>query len=236
MWCGLAVVVALAGCGRRDFDALTGRDAGIEIDAPSCPHSFCDDFDRITPASAGWNGMSNTGNGTLTLAGGVLVVTIPTNGDSAFLTALLPVATASVRIAFRISYTSAMNAGEIDLVQLRWDTPTPGCSLEGVFLVHDSTGPFDLQETYSGCGTGNVDTPLVDLSNTGFHDVVMTITLGPLGTAHIRVVIDHGPPTDVVAAHPIPSSSSSLNIGAGAVYNVTSAWDIRYDDLTIDVL
>ncbi len=234
----------LASCGRQNFDPLRDGDvdapdtsdaSDASADASPACTTFCDNFDRTTPPQTGWDTRTNTGASTVGIASGQLQITLPATGDGAFLVKALPAATTQVRIAFKISYGSTTpGIAEIDLVQLRWEIPAGGCSSEGFYLVRNSTGPFDLQQTYAGCGA-NVDTALVDLANSGLHVVVMTITLGPLNTAKIEVAIDGGAPTTVMAAHAIPSSSMSLGVGAGAVRDVTTPWEIRYDDLSVDV-
>jgi hypothetical protein len=233
----LCVAIALVGCGRRNFDEIGDGGPGAG-DAPDSGAgcTFCDDFDRPPPPQQGWNGMSTNSNGTVTITPmGTLLVTLPATGDGAFLIQNLPAATSKVTVAFRIKYTStAPGTAEIDLVQLRWTMPTGGCTTEGFFLVRDGTGPFDLQETYSGCGT-NVDTGLVDLANSGFHTVKMTITLGAMGAAHIQVAIDALTPFEVTAAHAIPSSTMTLSLGGSAVRNLTVPFAIEYDDLVVQV-
>jgi hypothetical protein len=233
----LWLAVALVGCGRRHFDELGDAAPGSNDAtdaAPTC--TFCDDFNRPPPAPDGWDGMSSNSNGTVTVTSmGTLLVTLPASGDGAFLLKDLPAATSAVKIAFRIKYTStAPGSAEVDLVQLRWNMPTAGCTYQGFYLVRDSTGPFNLQETYTGCDT-NVNTGLVDLANSGFHLVEMTIELGALNTAHIQVVIDGGTPTEVNAAHVIPSSTVRLSLGGGAVGGVTTPFSIEYDDLVVQV-
>ncbi len=235
----LWAVVALVGCGRRNFDGIRDADPG-ERDATDsaavCMSTFCDDFDRPPPAGTGWDLTNTSANGTVVITSmGTLLVTLPASGDGAFLVKNLPAVTSSVRVAFRIKYTSsAPGIAEVDLVQLRWTTPAAGCTSQGFYLVRDSTGPFDLQETYAGCGA-NVNTALVDLANNGFHSVAMTITIGALGTAHIQGAIDAAISFDVMAAHPIPSSTMQLSLGGGAVRDVTTVFSIEYDDLSIQV-
>ena len=241
MWTGLWLAVALLGCGRRNFDAIGDAGPGGDAaDAPDgatvCSGTFCDDFDRPPPAPTGWDGMSTNTTGTATITPmGTLLITLPGTGDGAFLIKDLPAASSKVTISFRIKYTStAPGIAEVDLVQLRWNMPLAGCTSEGFYLVRDSTGPFDLQETYAGCG-GNVNTGLVDLANSGFHTVKMTITLGTVPTAHIQVAIDTATPVEVTAAHAIPSSTMRLSLGGGAVRDVTTPFSIEYDDLQIQV-
>ncbi|MBL0217513.1 MAG: hypothetical protein IPQ07_27020 [Myxococcales bacterium] len=198
-WCAALV---LAGCGRQNFDPLRDGDVGgtdaadalDAADAAAACTTFCDNFDRTTPPQTGWDIKTTSGAGTSVIANGQLQITLPATGDGTFLVTTLPAATSRVRIAFKIAYTStAPGIAEVDLVQLRWDLPLAGCTSEGFYLVRDSTGPFDLQETYAGCGA-NVNTAFVDLANSGLHAVVMTITLGALNTAKIEVAIDNGTP------------------------------------------
>jgi hypothetical protein len=232
----LWVAVALLGCGRRNFDPLADGGPGAPDGSAGCGSTFCDDFDRLPPVSEGWDGMSSNNNATIKLSSmGTLVINLPADGDGAFLIKNLPAATSLVTIAFRIKYASTSpGTAEVDLVQLRWDTAAAGCASEGFFLVRDSTGPFDLQETYTGCG-GNVNTALVDLANTGFHSVKMTIMLGAVPAAHIRVAIDALAPFEITAAHAIPSSTMTLSLGGAAVRDVTTPFSIEYDDLAIQV-
>ncbi|MEO7091987.1 MAG: hypothetical protein ABI175_01975 [Polyangiales bacterium] len=235
----LCLAIALVGCGRHNFDELSDAEPGGDSPdgASACSTTFCDDFDRPPPATDGWDGMRSGTNGTVTVTPtGTLLITLPATGDSAFLIKHLPAPTSKMTIAFRIKYTSAApGIAEVDLVQLHWDMPTAGCASEGFYLVRNSTGPFDLQETYTGgCGT-NVNTELVDLANSGFHDVKMTLSLGVQSVAHIQVLIDALPPYEVTAAHPIPSSTVRLEIGGGAVRDVTTTFTVEYDDLVIEV-
>lgn len=235
--------LVLASCGRRNFEPL--RDGSVVDDAldapgavdasPACTVTFCDNFDRTGAVTGGWDVGTVAGSPMAMLTNGQLQIILDAVGDSRFLVKSLPAPTTFVRVAFEISYTSATpGIAEIDLVQLRWNTPAPGCTSQGFYLVRNSTGPFDLQETYAGC-SANVDTALVDLANSGLHTVEMTVVLGALNAARIEVSIDHATPTTVVAAHPIPSSTLQLGLGAGAVRDVTTPWDIRYDNLTVDV-
>jgi hypothetical protein len=240
VWTWSWLAVALLGCGRHNFDAIgdAGPGGGDATDAPdgATACTFCDDFDRPPPAQDGWNGMSTNNNGTVTVTPmGTLLVTLPATGDGSFLIKDLPAASSKVTIAFRIKYTStAPGIAEVDLVQLRWNMAAAGCTNEGFYLVRDSTGPFDLQETYSGCGT-NVNTGLVDLANSGFHSVKLTITLGTVPAAHIQVAIDTGTPFEITVAHAIPSATMELSLGGGAVRDLTTPFSIEYDDLQIQV-
>lgn len=245
------IVVATSACGRHLFDPLpdgadgTGDDAP-QFDAASCGHTFCDDFDRPGPAGAGWDTTEVLAGGTFALTSATSV-SAPTSfqaaltavGDGAFLLKQLPLATTKVTVSLAFSYASAMpGTAEIDLVRLRWDTLRPGCASFGYFLVRDGTMPFNLQETYNGGGCGdaaaNVNHYFTDLDNTGFHTVTMEITFGGVGVAHVRLVLD-GIPSDFVPPNAIDPSTLTLRIGGFAARNISADWDLRYDDVLVDV-
>jgi hypothetical protein len=238
----LCAVVVLAGCGRRHFDPLVdGSAVGdvIDLDAATCAHTFCDDFARTTPVVGGWDNAVIGAGGMSSLLGDQLRVQLFNTGDSAFLEKSFPRTTTQVSVGFSVSYTSAAaGIAEVDLVQLEWQMPPtmPNiCTRYGFYLVRNGSpgGQFDLQETYSGCGA-NVDTAIVNLDNTGPHDVKLVVTIGPPTT--VRVDIDGTPmlPT-MMAAHPASASTLKLRLGAGVSRDLGPAWDLRYDDVYVDV-
>lgn len=241
------LVVATTACGRYHFDPLADADseagdaAGDTIDV--CPHTFCDDFDRAGPLAAGWDTVINTGAATLVLAPDASVsapqsflLSLPAPQlEGGFLVKQFPQTATSARISFALSYASTTpGTAEIDLVQLQWDTLPGTCTSFGYFLIRDGTGPFDLQETYGGCG-GNENTPFLDLENTGFHAIAMEVTFGAIGTAAVRVEIDGTTKVDKLTSHAIAPSSLTLRLGGGAVRDMSAPWDIRYDDVIVDL-
>ena len=240
---GLAMLVmGTIACGRYRFGPLADEQSG-DAAPGTCAHTFCDDFDRPGPLEAGWDSVANTGAATLALATDASVsapqsflLSLPAPQlEGGFLVKQLPTATTSARIAFRVGYASTnLGTAEVDLVQLQWDTRPTTCTSFGYYLVRDGTGPFDLQETYGGCG-GNANTALPDLGNSGFHSVVMLVTFGAIGTARVRVEIDGNLAVDKPTSHAIDPSSLTLRLGGGASRNMTAPWQIRYDDVIVDL-
>jgi hypothetical protein len=241
------VMLALAtiACGRYRFDPLAeGQSGDAAPDASAaCAHTFCDDFDRPGPIEAGWDSTANSGAAMLVLAADASVsapqsflLSLPAPQlEGGFLVKQLPAATTSARIAFSVGYAStSLGTAEVDLVQLQWDVRPAACTSFGYYLVRDGTGPFDLQETYGGCG-GNENTPLGDRGNSGFHAVVMVVTFGAIGTARVRVEIDGNLGVDKPTSHAIDPSSLTLRLGGGASRNMTAPWQIRYDDVIVDL-
>ncbi len=246
------LLLTLVGCGRLGFgetapgDGLTDTVADTPGDtALSCGHTFCDDFDRTTPLETGWDRIDNTGNAVLSLDDSdpvdrFFLLELPSpNLEGGFLVKQLPAptATGSVRIAFDLEYSSAdASVTEIDLVQLQWDILPPPCTSFGFFLVRDGagTGPFNLQETFGGCG-GNEDTPIKDLDNLPPRRVEMTITLGAIGTAGVRIDLDGENFVDKLVSHAVDPSPLTLRLGGGAVRDVMAEWKIAYDNLEVDV-
>jgi hypothetical protein len=241
-----ALVVALSACGRIEFDPLADGSAVQDIasdTASACGFTFCDDFDRAGPPDNGWDAVMNTGGAAFALdtaevvtAPQSLLVTLPaTELHDGMLVKQLGMATTSARVKLAFSYASAdPSTAEIDLVRLRWEMPPAPCTNFGMFLVRDSVVPFQLQETYSNCG-GNENTLFDNLDNTGFHTVEMFVTLGPIGTAHVRVLIDGVMRVDKDTSHALPASNLSLQIGGSAVRDMMAPWSIRYDDVIVDL-
>lgn len=239
----------LAGC-RWHFDLHDDLSdaAGGDVDgadgAPSCEHTFCDDFDRPGPVEAGWDSLFNSGNATPALVTTTSVsapqsydLHLPgTSLEGGFLVKALPVTPASsVVVRVQLGYeTSTVNDAEIDMLQLKWDTLPAGCTEFGYYFVRDGTKAFNLQETYGTCG-GNEQNYLPDLPNSGFHAAVMTVTLGAIGTARIKLELDGATVVDRTTSHAIMPSTLTLRLGAGASRNILAPWDFRYDDLTVDV-
>jgi hypothetical protein len=244
----LLVLVASAGCGRRWFDPLD--DARGELDAPadviaSCGHTFCDDFDRAGPVEAGWDMVTNSGLAVLSLTtDGVisppqaLLVHLPgTSIESGLLVKQLPMATTSAVVSVQLGFaTTNVNDAEIDLLALNWDMLPAPCTNFGYNLVRDGTVKFNLQETYVGAGCAPAEQNyLPPLDNTGYHAVVMTVTLGAVGTARVKLEIDGTTVVDHTTSHAIPPSTLTLRLGAGASRNIVAPWDFRFDDLIVDV-
>jgi hypothetical protein len=155
------------------------------------------------------------------------------NLESGFLEKHFAAPTATVTVAFSISYATMMpGTAEIDLVHLKWDQLPAPCTSFGYYLVRDGqTGVFDLQETYGGCG-GNENMGFSALQNTGFHQVKMIVTLGNPG--HVKVLVDEQV-IDKNTSHEILSSPLTLRIGGGAIRNMVAPWTIQYDDVIVDV-
>lgn len=128
--------------------------------------------------------------------------------EASLLRRAFPMTTVRATIDLQLGYASATSGtAEIDLVRLKWRTLPAGCTSFGYFLVRDGTGPFNLQETYGGCG-GNVNNVLSNLDNTGFHRVQLDITFGGIGSARARVklVIDGAAVVDKATTHAIEPS------------------------------
>ena len=238
------LVLLVAGCGRYEFDPLTDASAASDAsdDAPgTCAgHTFCDDFDRATPVSTGWDELVNTG-GTISIVTGTsvsgpksLLVAMPTAAVGvANLRKTFPRTATHARISFDLSYATA-NGGiaELDLVQLQWlELPAP-CTNFGYYLVRDSTGPLIMQETYTGCG-GNVNTPLA--FGAGFHHVDMEVWFGLPAAARVTVQIDGAMVFDTMPIREIPASTLLLDFGVPSQRDIIAPWEVRYDDLTVDL-
>lgn len=238
-----AVVILLlaAACGRYRFDPLDDSGTGADATPPdvteSCGHTFCDDFDRPGPLTAGWDSSTNSGLATPALENGQYRLQLPgTSNESAFIEKNLPQASSSIVVHVRLGWDSTTpGAAEIDMVQLRWLTLPGACTSFGYFLVRDGTGPFNLQETYGGCG-GNEQNYLGSLDNMGLREMTMTVTLGAIGVASVRLDIDGTTVVEHTTSHAIEPSTLQLRLGGGAVRNVVAPWDIRFDDLYVDVL
>ena len=236
-----AVVVALllTGCGRWYFDPVADA-GGSDVappDVPACAHTFCDDFNRATPVIAGWNGNTLIGDPTREIENGQYHVVVNDINDRADLLQGFPAVTSKITVGFSLRYTNATPSmpadQEIDLVRLSWQTlPVGTCTTYGVFLVRDGTGPFNLQETYQGCGA-NVNTTIRNLVNLPATNVVLSVTFGP--PTRIRIALDGVEVIEQAAAHDAAPGALQLGIGADVVRNVVSDWDFRYDDVYVDV-
>lgn len=228
------LLLALAACGRRDFDALGdgGRgDAPLPADIGPCTHTFCADFTQ--PNAAEWDSLDLTNGGMGVTGSGTLTATIPATGDGAFVNKTFH-ATTSISIGFTLAYsTTGSNADtELDLVQLVWATPLAGCTEQGYFLVKDGSGPIDLQETYLSCGA-NFDITYATLEGTGAHTFVLTITLG--SPARERLVFDGTTLTDnIPTQHDAPASDIHVRVGAAGVRNLDGTWTFVYSNLFVD--
>lgn len=241
-------VVLVGGC-RWHFGLYDEQvDApGVEDspDAASCGHTFCDNFDRSGPVEAGWDSVINTGNAVLSLVT-TASVSAPqsyemhhpgTSLEQGFLVKALPMPTSSVVVDLQFAYeTSNVNDAEIDMLRLKWDTPAAGCDEFGFYLVRDGTKQFNLQETYAGVSCGaNEQNYSADLPNTGWHAARLTVTLGAVGTARVKLVLGSTTIVDHTTSHAILPSTVTLELGAGAQRNIVAPWDFRYDDLIVDV-
>jgi hypothetical protein len=260
--CIAVAALLLAGCGRYRFDELERGDATHLGDTGggdtsgdgdvNCGHTFCDDFDRAGPVEAGWD-MQTTGgavSGTAAIVSDMsisapqsMLVSLPTDGvnttSGTFLHKELPLATTKATIHVALSYATAMTSNtEADFVALQWNTLPAGCTAFGFYLVRDGTQPFNLQETYAGTGVctgGSVQNTNLNLDNAGFKDVLMEITFGPMGTAHLKLSIDGTPVVDKPATHPIDPSTLRLSLGAGVSRNGLTPWEVRFDDVYVDI-
>ena len=235
--------LALAACKYRfapsDVDASLAD--GADTGDPVCPVTFCDNFDRESSAETGWTTTQVNGNAVYSLST-LASVSAPKSllveffaVETAYLIKSLPLATTSARVSLSLSYAST-NPGtaEVDVVALRWDTLPAPCTSFGYYLVRDGTMPFDLQETYGGCG-GNENTPLDILDNTGFHEIDMFVTFGPIGTARVRLDLDGVTRIDKLTSHAIAPSTVTLLVGGGPSRNVVAPWQVFIDDIEVDL-
>lgn len=234
----LLAALLSTGCGRWYFDPVTDAgDAAAEPDAPSCVHTFCDDFNRATPVGTGWNGVDKVNDPVQEILNGQYHIVVNDITDRAILDKLFPTVPTKLTLGFSLAYTNASPATppdqEIDLVRVRWQTPPVGtCTSYGMYLVRDGTGPFNLQETYAGCG-GNVNTAVRNLDNQPATNVQLAITFGP--PTRIRVALDGVEIIEKAAMHDAGPSAILVSIGTDVVRNVISDWDFRYDDVYVDV-
>lgn len=228
--------VMLAGCGRVWFAPQGEVDASLDSMMVSCGHTFCDDFERTGPLEEGWDSATNSGLAMPAIDNGQYLVQLPgTSLEGAWLEKQLPKVTASIVVHVRLGWDSPTpGAAEVDLVQLQWLALPGTCTSFGYYLVRDGTGPFNLQETYGGCG-GNEQNYLSSLDNSGLHEAVMTVTLGEVGTARIVLELDGATVVDRMTSHAIAESELLLRVGGGASRDVVAPWDIRFDDLYVDV-
>lgn len=226
----------LSACGRIWFDP---RDDAATPDADTCGHTFCDDFERAGLIEEGWGLKLATGTATVDFietTSKSLGVTLPMTAiEAALLRKNVGAATTRATLQLRMGYASTTpGTAEIDLVRLQWNTLPTGCSSFGYFLVRDGTGPFNLQETYGGCG-GNVNDLLMNLDNTGMHAVKVDVTFGAIGTARITLAIDGTTVVDQATSHAIEPSEITLEIGGDAVRNMAAPWTFMYDDMLVDL-
>jgi hypothetical protein len=63
----------------------------------------------------------------------------------------------------------------------------------------------------------------------------MEITLGPIGTAHMQLFVNGVSVVDANAAHAVEPSTITLDLGAGCSRNGQTPWQVRYDDVIVDL-
>jgi len=234
-------LLALAGCGRVGFGA--SPDASPDA-APSCGHTFCDDFARTAPLEGPWDSAMLLG-GSLSLDGDRLLAQAAGNLDRAFLLKLLPLASTSIHFEADIKLETGMD-GEIDLVQLHWHDLPAFCTAGGAFgyfLVRDSTGKMEIQETYVGCnGAGNKNDviPVTTFPPSGpdvAHHVQIDVMLGAVNSAHVRVQVDALLGVDAtISSYDVLPSTIELHLGVPGVSAPTAPWAIHFDNVVVDIL
>lgn len=235
----IALVVVAAGCGRVGFDELTP-------DTPARPcatlHTFCDDFDRPPPVVGDWD-TELAQIGTLTLdasrarsAPQSLLVTVPPHAGGSVLALGLGLSSIGSRLSFSfdLALEESELAPEIDLVQVVWTVPPVGCGPGfGVYLVKQAeTRGVAVQETASQCG-GLIyhSTPDVDTEFHHYQLVIDTIT------DDVRLLRDETTIVGIAAAMDLPADAAiSIRVGApSTVDGVGTTWQLRYDDIVMDV-
>lgn len=229
----------LTACGRVWFDP---RDDEGGSDAGNCGHTFCDDFDRTGAPEDGWSARIVTGAATVAIASGGISPSshfeagLPMTAiETALLERTFALTSMRATVDLDIGYASTTpGTAEIDLVRLRWIRLPAGCTSFGYFLVRDGTGPFNMQETYGGCG-GNENNLLSNFDNTGFHHVRLDVTFGPIGIAHVTLGIDGTAVIDKATTHAIEPSEIELQIGGDAVRNMAAPWQFSYDNVLVDL-
>lgn len=226
----------LTACGRIWFDP---REDLASPDANNCGHTFCDNFERVGAIEDGWDSKVVTGTATVDFVESSsknLAVTLPMTAiEAGLLRKNVGTATTHASLQLRMGYASTTpGTAEIDLVRLQWNTLPPGCSSFGYFLVRDGTGPFNLQETYGGCG-GNVNDLLMNLDNSGMHAVKLDVTFGAVGAARVALAIDGTTVFEQATSHAIEASQITLEIGGDAVRNMAAPWTFTYDDVFVDL-
>lgn len=233
-------VVSGTGCGRINFGSVdAGVDDAGERDADTdvgvtCPTTFCDGFDGEDVLDT-WDDEIVVGAGSGTIVDGELVITIPADIADYFAVKTFPGVTSRFVLSFDLEYTAATpGEAEIDFIQVRWAAPPAPCTELWQAIVRDSTGPLSLQETYPGCG-GNTTTAAGSYENTGSHSYVLAIELGAAGAGRVQLDVDGVREVDVIPAVEMPAGDLTVLFGAGAVRDVVSAYELRYDNVTVEV-
>jgi hypothetical protein len=234
-------LLALVGCGRLHFDPLadsaSDSPSDVPADLPACAHTFCDDFERTT-LQGPWDGMFIAG-GMLSIDQGQLLAQTSADLQVANLTKSLPTAHLTVHAEVDITFDTG-TSGEIDLFQIHWRDLPGSCTNFGYFLVRDRLGMVEIQETYVACGLPNSSNDVIASFSpdapTGPHHVVIDITTGLAGAAHL-LVSDNGIVgiDQPITAHDVPASGIDIHIGVPGVSMPTSAWAIRYDNVIVDL-
>jgi hypothetical protein len=230
--------MAVAGCGRLNFES---REDDAAIDAPVAPvrcggalHTFCDDFDRASPAADGWLQSVTTG-GTLELSmeGAVSPpkslhssLRFPLTGVTYLATQVSAQTSAHVELDVQLEATDV--GGEVDLVALLWLTPPAPCTSFGYILVRDRTGIMVMQETYVGCG-GNLDDNLTVPA--GVHHIAFDLAFA---ASHLTVSIDGVMQVDKTVSHAIPAGALELRVGMPGAQDTTAPWEVSYDNVVVD--
>jgi hypothetical protein len=248
-WC---VALACCACGRVGFDARStstgggdsGGDSGGDAGSGSATgFTFSADFDHVVQPSDGWSG-TFSGGAQMALdpsaavsAPDSLLVTIPyPAAGTAYLTEALPAITTSLVWSFDLELAETTAGAEVDLAQLDWDTPPGPCTDFGFYFVRDSTGPLVLQETYagSGCNAGNTNDNLTSGSAGSFEHLELDLTQTGSGS-HLQVLVNGVLATDKLVPQPITGSPLDLRLGVPAQRQTTAEWQLRYDNVVVDV-
>jgi len=238
----VATVVLGVGCGRVGFDELA-----TDAPAPARPcgtlHTFCDDFDRPPPVIGDWD-TEIAQIGTLALdasrarsAPQSLLVTIPPHAGGSVLGLELALTSIGNRLSFSfdLAIEESEVAPEIDLVQVVWAVPPVPCGPGfGVYLVKESNSRgIAVQETSPGCGMELMyhSTPDTDVEFHHYEMVIDTTTDG------VQLRRDDATIVDVVAEQDLPAGAAiSIRVGAPSTVNgVNTSWQLRYDDVIVDV-
>ena len=233
-------LLLLVGCGRLHFDPLTDSasdsPSDLPVDQPACAHTFCDDFERTT-LQGPWD-LASMAGGTLSIDQGRLFAQTSADLQVAHLEKLLPTANSTVHAEVDVTF-DAGNSGEIDLFQIHWITMPGTCTSFGYFLVRDRLDMVEIQETYVGCTPASSNDAIASFSPnapSGPHHMVIDITTGAAGTAHLAVSDNGLVQIDrQISAHDVPASAIDIHIGVPGVSMPASPWAIHYDNVIVDV-